>query len=181
VDQRATLNAGNIDGTAIATGGNGGPGTGQSLSLGGSVQVINSDATIASVGLTQIADGLDLNAPETFNSAIAVVNGVADIAGGFVFSTPGTVSVYADDSTPNTPALTAAQISIVAHNFIHDDDPSRPGPASVGTFSADNILLTTGQDAQTSAPRPRDGHLAAGGATESSLLSTSGMRTAGAT
>jgi serine/threonine protein kinase len=31
-------------------------------------------------------------------------------------------------------------------------------------------LLTTGQDTQTSAPRPRDAQLAAGGATESSLL-----------
>ncbi len=142
IDQRATLTAGNVTGTAIATGGTGGLVDGLSLSLGGDQFVVsNSDATFASVALTQIADALDLGAPETFNSPVAVVNGSVEVTGDFVFSTPGTVSVYADSGT-----LNAQSVTIVASNFIHDDDPSRPGPGSVGTFSADSFLLNTSQD-----------------------------------
>ncbi|HTK58528.1 MAG TPA: hypothetical protein VL336_06065 [Sphingomicrobium sp.] len=145
-DQRGTLTAGNIAGTATAIGGQGSVLGGQWTQGGSTFQVINSDATIGSVGIVVTADGLAPSPFEIFNNPIVVVNGTVAIANGFAFQTPGSVSVYADDNSPLTPSLAAASINISAGNFIHDDDPSRTGPAVYGTLSANNIVLTTGQD-----------------------------------
>ena len=145
--QRATLNAGDIVGTAVATGGTGGLGNGLSLSTGGNQFVVrNSDATISSVSLVTTADALDGNSPLVSSSPIEIENGSADINGQFVFQTPGEVSMWNDGGT-----LNAAQIIVDADNFIHDE--FQPAPVALGTFSANNIFLTTSQDLIV------DGHL----------------------
>lgn len=145
--QRGTLYAGDISGTAIAIGGAGGTGNGLSLSTGGNVfGVVNSDATLSSVALVTQADAYDSGSVNASPSYIEIRNGAVDVGGQFVFQTPGPVAMWADGAT-----LDAAQIFVGADNFIHDD--TVPAPVSPGTFSADDIFLTTGQDLIV------DGHL----------------------
>jgi len=138
-DQRGTLNAANIVGTSIATGGSGLT-NGLSLAIGGNqFSVLNSDATIASVSLVTTADAFDFGAPETFSSPIEVQNGAVDIAGGFLFLTPGSVSIWAEGGTMN-----AASITVGGDTFIHDD--AQPFPPTIGTISADLFDLSTNGD-----------------------------------
>jgi filamentous hemagglutinin family protein len=146
--QRGTLFANNITGQAAANGGIGGTGNGQSLTTGGNqFSVLNSDATINSVSLVTTADAFDSGSPNASPSYIEVQNGTVDVAGAFTFQTPGSVAMWADNAT-----LNAAQIIVDADNFIHDD--TVPAPTTLGTFNANNIFLTTGQDLIV------DGHLA---------------------
>ncbi|WP_294120697.1 hypothetical protein [Sphingomonas sp.] len=138
--QRATLTAGNITGTAIATGGTGGTGNGLSLSIGGNqFKVLNSDATINSVSLVTQADAFNAGSVNATPSYIEIRNGSVNIAGNFAFQTPGSVAMWADNAT-----MSAAQIIVDGDNFIHDN--TQPAPTTLGTFSANNIFLTTGQD-----------------------------------
>jgi filamentous hemagglutinin family protein len=139
IDQRGTIDAGDVIALASATGGNGLVGGGQWTQGGSTFQVINSDVTIGTLSILVAADGLDPNAAETSSSPVTVINGDATIAGGFSFTTPGLVSVHADDGS-----LSAASITIAADNFIHDD--ARPLPASLGTLDADMFNLTTNGD-----------------------------------
>ena len=85
------------------------------------------------------ADGLDPDAAETFSSPIAVVNGSATILGDFLFTTPGLVSVYADNGV-----LSANSITVSGDNYIHAD--TRPAPTIVGTISAGSMNFSTGGD-----------------------------------
>ena len=139
--QRGTLNAGSIIGTSTSTGGSGAT-AGASMMEGGSSFIVeNSDATIGSLDFTITAAG---QIADLATDMIAMVNSQVSVAGAFNFDTDGVASVFADDNTPLTLALTAGSFNVSADNFVHD--PDRTFQASVGTISANTFAFTTNGD-----------------------------------
>ena len=166
-DQRGTLIAGNIAGTATATGGAGASGSGQSLTLGGSgFQLINSDATIGSLGIVIDAQGL---ASGFIPDGIVVINGNVAVPGGTSFVTPGHLSLFADNGTMSTD-----QLLLTASDFVFDTDNGPPGFA--GIFFANSAIISTQNNFLTDARLNIDGDFSV---TAPGSISTGSVTTAG--
>jgi len=142
-NQRGTLIASSITGTAIATGGLGSGGLdGSSTVYGGSYfRVLNGDATIGSVNIIisgdLYIDGID------GSDWVSVRDGTANI-GSFSYSTTGELALDANNGSmdANTIALSAG--TFVAHTF-------DPAPTVLGTYFADTFDITTDGDFITNA------------------------------
>lgn len=133
---RGSLNAGSINADVLSTGGNGSS-PGASMMEGGSgFVVINGSADIGSVDFNIVAGG---QIADLATDVIEIINADVVISQGFDFNTSGVASVYASNGT-----LTGPSFGVSAANFIHD--PDRAPPATVGTITADDILLSTGAD-----------------------------------
>ncbi|HMI41812.1 MAG TPA: hypothetical protein VK485_11355 [Sphingomicrobium sp.] len=141
-DQRGTLIAGTINGTAVATSGIGIP-NGNRTSLGGSgVVFLNSDGNIGSLdflvqlGQNELTAGVD---------SISVLNGDVVVDGDFTFVTPGNLSLFA-----NNGSMTAGgTLTLTAGNFV--PDANNEPPTNAGTYFANAINITSGLNIYTSA------------------------------
>lgn len=139
--QRGTLTAGDIRGTAIATGGTGAS-NGISQTLGGNLVVFrNSGGSLGSLDFLVQAATIGTGAVE---DAIAVVNGDVAVDGTFDFVTGGTLSLLLDNAS-----VDAGLITLRAANFV--PDTVTVTPANAGTFFANSFDIQTGNNFVTTA------------------------------
>lgn len=139
--QRGMLDAGDITGSAIATGGIGIP-DGNSTNLGDNVfTILNSDGHIGSL---DFVIGTGINATNSGHEAISVKNGDVVVDGEFSFVTSGNLSLFADNGS-----LTADVITLDAADFVPDTVNVTPG--TVGTFFARLFDIATGNNFLTTA------------------------------
>ena len=140
--QRGSLDAGDISGTAIATGGTGSS-NGASESVGqNGVFFSNADGAIGSLSFLVQADGLGEGAVPDL---VVVRNGDVDIDGEFSFITSGNLSLYLDNGD-----LTADTITWHAADFVPDAQYGTPETAA-GTFFANSFDISTGNNFLTTA------------------------------
>lgn len=139
-DQRGTLIANSIFGSAIAVGGDGAV-DGVSSVIGNSYfRVLNGDATIGSVDMATSGSVFDNS---FVNSTVSVRDGTATI-GDFSFTTTGELALDASNGS-----MTASTINLAAGTFIVDTfSGAQVGP---GTYSADSFTIATGGDFITNA------------------------------
>jgi filamentous hemagglutinin family protein len=150
-DQRGTLNANTIVGSAVAEGGIGAV-NGTSSAIGSSYfRVLNGDATIGSLDFTISASTYD----NTFASSfVSVRDGTATITGDFSFTTPGTLVLDASLGSMNAGTISLAAGSFTGTFIVDNVVQTQAGP---GTYTASSIDISTGGDFITNA------HLVSGG------------------
>lgn len=135
--QRGLLEAGSLQGIA---GGVGGFGSVQGLSLygtGSNFEIRNADANIGDLTITLVGDAP--NPTGIVEDFIRITDGVANIANGFTFTTPGQLSVLVNNGALNTGTL-----SLSAGTFVADTVITAPG--NIGTISANAIDIFSSND-----------------------------------
>ena len=139
-NQRGTLNAGTINGTAIATGGDGSSG-GNSATLGGSSIIFrNADGTIDTLDFLVQADGT----PTSDADIVSVINGDVTVNNEFSFITSGNMSLFLDGGD-----FTADAITVHANDFV--PDAANGTPQNAGTFFARVFDIATNNNFLTTA------------------------------
>lgn len=134
--QAGTLNTGDLQFTAVATGGFGTtPGTSIIAGDAIDIDILNSTVNGTNLSMFASADGIG---PAPLNDFITVTNSSAAFSGSLLFSTPNTFSLTLDQST-----LQAAQVTISAGNWVLGG----AAPATLGTLRGFNALsLVSGLD-----------------------------------
>ncbi|MES2902714.1 MAG: hypothetical protein V4696_00870 [Pseudomonadota bacterium] len=140
--QRGTLDAGSINGTAIATAGLGEI-DGLSQTLGGNgIFFSNADGAIGSIDFLVQADGSGIGA---IPDPVVVRNGDVEIEGLFRYITSGSLSLYVDNGS-----LTAGDIIWQAADFAPDVQYGVPETVA-GTFFAGSFDISTQNNFLTTA------------------------------
>lgn len=134
--QTGSLNAGDLNFSAIAAGGAGASaGTGTIIDDAINLEMNGGDWTGTNASFVAIADGVATGALADY---VSLTNSTANLSGSLFLSTPNAFSLLLDQSS-----LTAANVVVEAGNWV------LPGtaPASVGTLTGTNSLsLSSGQD-----------------------------------
>ena len=140
-DQRGTLNAGTIIGSAVADGGSGWF-DGASQTLGHNLIIFrNADGDIGSLNFTVAADGIG---PGAVEDALSVKNGDVTVSGSLSFITDSSLSLFADNGS-----MTAGSLTLSAWDFVPNTVDVTP--VVIGTYFADSATITTENNFLTTA------------------------------